>query len=802
MSAGIDRMMDWNLLRKIRVRRLVAATCLALTLNSLVGVAVGQDLPKAETPLQQAIARGMEPDGDLNEELLSFRAPIQSASDALFICETLKRLPAEEKFDHYSSRLDELSDLIRHFEDGSPAADVLREKGVPQLIRIFHAMGNQTDRTRQDDQVRVLRVLAVLETREGAETIVAAAKNSVATDSYEWILTIPPFTPAHPHFTYLVEELSNPLPDGNIGVAFLECANRAAEAGTLAKHPFDSDSGVKLLRRWLGDREIERFSYGYTAALALPFLKHAERDSLFSLAMEHPHSKVRMNTAKAASNLGLDKGFEFLAKACLEVHNSQAAQEYLVELNREDLIPEAAKEPAFAAKAEFASWLARTKGLAEPPDELELVDHRELVWPQLLPPAKVAKHFWLLRFRLKDMTGLEDDIENYGLVGSETSCLFADHIMKRPIDDVYAIHWCCEQEEKWNIGQEDVVEPQKHRALLGKWTGEELEDPVVVAIVNMAESPTRRVAVATAKIEGQEGWVILDADRSQWYPASEQPPNTSARDIWRIHVGRHSLGLTGPADRKSLLAPKPPQRTPEQFLETFEKQMDEPLPSLPSKQQDRFSVRGVLGRNFAKYTEAVANVQGVSKSDAVIYAYERYLKLAEKSDPSISDDVYGISTILSENILAYVDALIEKGRTEDVAALISRSAPHMDYNLGHVQLGTAAFRINDLELANTHFQWILEAPISDFAYWDVPGIYAEVLQKRGEEEKAKDLLIRCMTELAGRMKDDRVGPLRQRPRQNSKLFLTPYQAHRTAFLKLFPQEKAELTRRGLVENPR
>ena len=67
-----------------------------------------------------------------------------------------------------------------------------------------------------------------------------------------------------------------------------------------------------------------------------------------------------------------------------------------------------------------------------------------------------------------------------------------------------------------------------------------------------------------------------------------------------------------------------------------------------------------------------------------------------------------------------------------------------------------------------------------------------MLQKRGEDRKAKDLLIRCMAELVARVKED----------EDEEFYLKPYKVHRAAYLKLFPQGQAELIRKGLVENPR
>jgi hypothetical protein len=66
-----------------------------------------------------------------------------------------------------------------------------------------------------------------------------------------------------------------------------------------------------------------------------------------------------------------------------------------------------------------------------PPDELEIVDQRELAWP----PELERKPSWLIKYRLRDQTGLEHDDVGVGLVGSVTSCLFGDRLEQRPAKD-------------------------------------------------------------------------------------------------------------------------------------------------------------------------------------------------------------------------------------------------------------------------------------------------------------------------------------------------------------------------------
>src|SRR5262245_23143292 len=73
------------------------------------------------------------------------------------------------------------------------------------------------------------------------------------------------------------------------------------------------------------------------------------------------------------------------------------------------------------------------------PDELKIIDRRELAWP----PSGERKPFWLIQYlarRDPPDTPLYDDDVGIGLVGSMTWCFFAYNLDERPPQDAYAIH--------------------------------------------------------------------------------------------------------------------------------------------------------------------------------------------------------------------------------------------------------------------------------------------------------------------------------------------------------------------------
>jgi hypothetical protein len=65
------------------------------------------------------------------------------------------------------------------------------------------------------------------------------------------------------------------------------------------------------------------------------------------------------------------------------------------------------------------------------------------------------------------------------------------------------------------------------------------------------------VGLASAVFQGDEGWVVLDGERSEWYPKSDMPPDVPDSVVLMIHVGHHLLRFVNKPDRKRYLAQTP-----------------------------------------------------------------------------------------------------------------------------------------------------------------------------------------------------------------------------------------------------
>jgi hypothetical protein len=749
----------------------------------------------ATTPLQNAIERGMKPGGDLVEELRGLRDyPIRSRQDAKAICQALAQLPGTSKDSRrFRSPLHALAALFQEVESGEVEAfPILRAEGIPLLIRLFDQRRVDASDDDADDLLFVLKIMAMYRTKDGAIRIVQAARKPLKPDAYMWSVVLSMLAKDHPHRDFVFDSLRDPLPPGFIAVSLLDSANEASIAGERFKHPFDSPAGKRRLQEWLEAGNPSEFSYAHSATAALPFISNPERDQLFGLAMDHPDAGVQMEAAWASAKLGSTSALRMLARYCLECNRSAVAQRYLTELGREVLIPQPAREPDFQAKAEFANWLAHPNELGRPPDELEIVDKRTLRWP----PERKAMPFWLIRYRLRDQTGLEEDDIDCGLVGSVTFCLFSYKLHQRPPEDAYAIHCYWEMKSKKLIDENDADDPKEYAPLIDQWRGGRLEKVILLKVAELSPQlkyPSRLVALASATLAGAEGWVVFDGPRSTWYPKSDMPQEVSEGVVLNVHVGRQLLGFTGQPERRKYLAVPRSMRSPGQIVQAYEKLEVEARKGPEHRRKELLAGSGSpLGEHFARYVEARASTSGASKADVTIRTYEQLLDAVKANAALLGKKAYDNFHPLGVNFEAYVDALIEKDRRSDVIGVIELFAPHWQHNLGYGTLGKAAFKASDDKTAERYFVK-LRASYDDWYRGEEMSLLAECWHRQGRADEADKLLIECLKRLAADSK--------KATGSDRKLDEDWFQRHRTTYLRLFPQLGAtRLAENGIPES--
>jgi hypothetical protein len=342
------------------------------------------------------------------------------------------------------------------------------------------------------------------------------------------------------------------------------------------------------------------------------------------------------------------------------------------------------------AKSEFGEWISGE--LNRMPDELEVLDHRELRWP----PQRESEPFWIIKYRSSDPTGLEDDKVGCGVVGSVTTCLFSKRIEQRPPEDIYAIHCFWEMDQDGLLEEAGVAAAsEEYAALLDEWNGPPLENPWILSVAGFApelNEPQRIVALASATLNGQKGWAVLDGPRSEWYPADEQPLDAYDRLILRIHIGRQLLGFTDKPDRKKFLQPEPRPRPPEQIIRAFEKLLDEARHGNLERQKELLN--GVFGP-------------------------------------------------ISKHLESYSKALRQTGRAEKIRGVIEFLTPHLDDFSG--VLGEAAFAAGQHDLAEP---FLAKAHAkAAYPFGELEDCLARIWFQAGRHDAAKELLLGCMEKI-------------------------------------------------------
>lgn len=405
---------------------------------------------------------------NLNRVLRTFQdyGPIKAASDARAVSKVLAHLvriwpeqrATQEEALVGGSALHQLAAFFQSVES-KKAAEVLRDEGHPQLIRLFD-LEYEADDHHPDELMFLLKIFAMYGQEDGALRIIQATHDAFEPDNFMWSVVFREMAAeGHPCRFMVCEALAEPLPKGFIAVTFLDFANEMAVRNELPRHPFDTSQGRKLLRGWLMNSRCEEYSYALSATTSLPSISAPFRNKLLALAMDHSDPKVQLEAAWASAKLGSTAGLKMLARMCLDPNHSTTAVAYLDELGKSDAIPSGARDPNFQAMAELCDWLAHPQEFGAPPTHIELFDTRIIYWP----PTDDRRRLWLFKYVYESEETGEPDETGVGMVGSVTFALFGETTADLSPEDVYALHCCWELEMNG-----DPRAPRKRSIAAGK----------------------------------------------------------------------------------------------------------------------------------------------------------------------------------------------------------------------------------------------------------------------------------------------------------------------------------------------
>jgi len=748
-----------------------------------------EDKAVFSSPLQRALRRGLAPDGDFDDEMGLLRDyKIRSKKDAKAIVDALSRLPSTEvKTTGYKSPLYTLVGLFQDVDSrDSPAFEILSDAGIDELVRIFDELKDSPDEDVRDDLLFLLKILSMYGTHDGAERVVEAARIPIKPDGFMWSVILSGFRDGHPERDFVYRSLSNPLPPDFIAVGLLDSANKEAIEGRLDNHPFDSGQGYAQLRSWLTSRDPDEFSYAHSATASLPFLDQSARNELLGLAREHADTGVRIEAAWASAKLGQEIGLQMLRDYCLDSNHSATAIRYLTDLGREDFVPQEASEPEFQAKAEFANWLAHPNELGRSPDELDVLDHRTIYWP----PAGEEASLWLIKYRLADSWGLEADDVDCGLVGNTTWCFFSYKMHQRPPEDCYAIHCCWELD----LEESEVDDAAEYEAMLKQWPHDPLANVDVSRVIEIPPElkyGRRLVAIASAKMNNEEGWAILDGGDSLWYPVSVMPEDEYVGAVLKVHVGRKLLGFPPAKNRKRNLEHLSEPLSAGSIVEAYDKLLGECVEgTLDRKKALLDDWRSPLVTRSIDYASACERVGRESKAEALVRVYHTLMDAIGTLPEVVKGEVYG-RLGPSKQFDAFVGSMIEIERESDVSLIIRTLEPHWDHVSGYGTLGTAAYTSGDLETAERLFLKLRES-YKDWRRSEEMSLLAKMWHSQGRVDDARELLIDCLKGL--------VNDAKEATGSDRKLFDEWYQNHRKTYLELFPDNIGKLKQLGLPDS--
>ncbi len=401
--------------------------CALTALTPIVSLAEdsAKQPPRAESTI---------PGLDADDEFL----PVKELLDRLrvFAKDPSRKVKDEEPT--FAELLDQIIEDDRELENS-----IYVLKALPILRQMFDERLSAAviSEDAQDEGVKILRVLLAYNEEPDLVRFEKALKQAFAPKSFEWQDIFELFHNENGNAPKLIALFQKNFPSEPLAKHALRGFNSMLIDGNLKRHPFNNAAGIEQLRKWMADTDDSPFN----ATVACAFLPDAPRKELLALAKKHADVEVRLEAAWAAGKGGDDEGIEALAVFAKDIKTSTKACAYLDELARKDAIPKEALEPEFTAKAAVSSWFAHPSEMGRHPEELIIVDNRELAWP----PTADKRRLWVVKCVFKAQKPEDKEEVHIGVTGSSTFCLFERTSATMTPEQILLIHcqWEMEREE-------------------------------------------------------------------------------------------------------------------------------------------------------------------------------------------------------------------------------------------------------------------------------------------------------------------------------------------------------------------
>lgn len=658
-----------------------------------------------KSSIQKGIDRGMKEGGDLGLELSKLADEVPtSKKDAESILSVLRRMPIEDTKSTALVPESAISELLQNLEPDSEAFPVLINQGGKELLRIYDKLLSKKERvSKQESEVLldVLVVLAMFGSQEGTDRVIAAARQGIGEDNFQWYSIFRWYSSDHQWQDRLYREFRKELPAGHIQNVFLSSANGVHLAGRRGVHPFDSDRGVARLKELLSERDK-----AFDAVIAIAFINQKYLPELLPLLDKLPDDSAKLEGAWAIAKAGNEQGFQRLVEFAGQVAFSSKAISYLEELGRDELVPAAAKEPLFHARATMADWLSHPNELGKAPEVIEVVDTRELKWPG----EENAIPMWLLRYEANTEDPFDPIDKGIGLVGSMTWSFFDPKMHQLPVEDIYAIHCVWESENNGFLKEISKPTTKDTDELLAGWSNEETSELEIQHVFKMTRKfgyPRTRVAIATAKQDSESGFVVLDGPDSRFYPSNSLPKDFYATRLLQIHIGRKRLGFEERSvapytdTEEQVLAPTETIRIYDELIQSVMATND---PADKDKVVLKFQF---LGMYFENYIEAKQLSDDKAVQAETVATYDRLFLAAQQRSESLKIPLSDF-TPLVQLLESYAKAIKSNGDSAVLRDRFAQLEKSFDDDFDRLKVGRAALEVKELDIASGIFERYLE----------------------------------------------------------------------------------------------
>lgn len=366
-----------------------------------------------------------------------------------------------------------------------------------------------------------------------------------------------PKYPAEALFPRLLEAVTNPA----AAAIALDLANHVTRRGLVREHPAQArvDQLAALLGALVGElgrleehpdeyardalELARRVGQGVQLAVSLcdslALIGQPRVTPCLHQALALGHRRLRTEAAAALVRLGDDAGLDVLVEMAAEPAARCRALAYLAELDHIDRVDDLYRSPRALAEGQLAAWLTERAGLGLAPSQIEYLDERRLRWPGYEEPVDCYLFRFVYHLPGGELTGI-------GIAGPIVYWIRAtlEHLS---LDELYALYagWCVEHPQIREVAAHALAPAARERIepQLARLRAEGLRD---VELVKVGDFFGERLPVVSAWRRDQQGTVVLDPERTCWYPSGGGPRPLGPGEAYFIHIGRKLLGAFNP----------------------------------------------------------------------------------------------------------------------------------------------------------------------------------------------------------------------------------------------------------------